>query len=166
MTEHLQSPRIGGDGATDRRTVTAGELDPVGPSGKRRGHLDVGDCRPGMNGELAAQRVDVGDPGQSAQAEHDLAGEGDPSADEPRVAPLGHEGDSGLLAHGDHGSHLGGVTGPDDGARLTSKAPGPVDAVRSRHIGFDGDVRRPNSRAKLVEQAWGHAFILAPAPRR
>ena len=124
---------------------------PRGPAGRMSGAPDRRDRRPGAH-DSTAEGVDVGDARQPAQAEHNLAGEGNASADEPRVAPLGYQGGSGLFAHGDDGRHLSAVTGTDDGARMTSKPPSPVDAVRGRHLGIDDHVRGPNCRAKLLQQ--------------
>jgi hypothetical protein len=170
MAEHLQPAGVGGDGPPDRRAVTAGEVDPVVPAGRRSGRLDVGDRRASTDRELAAEPVDVGDAGQSAQAEHDLASQGDASADEACVPSLRHEGDPRCLTQGDHRCHLRTITWPDHGARMTSKAPGPVDAVRRRHVGFDDDMRGPDCRAELLQQISGHPPILAPTrgadPRR
>ncbi len=164
MTKHLQPARIGGDRPTDCRTVTAGEVYPVGPTSRSCSRLDVRDRRPGTDGELAAQRIDVSDADQPAQAQHHLPRERDAAADEPGVSSLGNEGDPGFFAHGDDGRHLGAVSGTDDRARITSKSPGPVNTVGRRHFAVGNDVRRPNGRAKLLQEACGHAFILAPAP--
>ena len=162
MAEHLKPAGVRSNGPTHRRAVTAAEIDAVRPARSDCGSLDVGHRRPGRDGDLAAQWVDVGDARQPAQTEYDLAGKGDASSDEAGVAPLGHECDSGLFAHGDHRCYLSGVPGADDGPGMTLKAPGPVDGVRRHHLRLYDDVHGSNDLAELVQEARGHTSILAP----
>ena len=169
MAEHLEPPGVGGDGAPDRRALTAAEIDAVRPPGSFCGHLHVGHRRPGAGGELAAQRVHIADPGQPPQTQHDLAFERDAPAHQARVAPLGDEGRTGVSADLDHSRHLPAVAGPDHGRRCTDETAGPVDAVRRHHVGLDDELPRSHDVAELLQHTRRHSSILArgaPTPSR
>ena len=163
MAEHLQPSGVRGDSATDGRTVTAAEIDTVSPAGSSGGGLHVRHRGPCPDRELAAQRVDIGDPRQPAQTEHQLAGEGNASANKTRIASLWYEGGTGLLADGDYRRHLRSVTGAHNGPRMTFETPGPVDGVRGHYFRLDDYMCRADGLAELLEQVCWHVLIFAPA---
>jgi hypothetical protein len=141
VTQHLEAAGIGGDGATDRRAVTAPEVDAVGPSGRRRrGSLDVGHRRPGARGELPALLIDVGDPREPAQAERRPPRQRNPAHRPGPYSPLRHEGDAGVPAQGHHFCHFGAVAGAHHRSRIAPESTRPVGAIRFHHLGVHHDM--------------------------
>ena len=96
---------------------------------------------------------------QPGQAQHDLAVPGHAAADQPGVSPLRHDGQAGLRTQGQHGRHLGRVTRPDDGRRMSPETARPVHGVTGGRVAGQ-DVRlahdarqRPEQRARKRHHA-------------
>ncbi len=152
VAEHLETTGVGRDGAADRRTVAASQVDPVGPPGRTRHRLDLGHGRAGFGGELPPDLIHVEDPGQPGQAQDSLPVERHPAPDQAGVPALGHQGHPGVAAQGHDGSDLGHITGPDDGRRGAPEASCPVRHVGTHHLTVLEDVAVPDHLAQLPQQ--------------
>ena len=160
VAQHPHPARVGRHRPADGRALPAGDLDRQVQVGSGVGDTLQGDARAGR--DLRRLPVNGRQAVQPGEAQHHLAVQRHPAADQPGVPALRHDGHPGGRAQGKHRRHFAGVPGPHDRRRAAAEPSGPVNGVPRGSVPGQ-HMLRAHDAAKRPEQRPGKR-VHSPAP--
>ncbi len=151
VAQHTDPAGIGRDRPTQGGAPSAGDVDPVGPAGRRGGVLEVRQHDTRADSHLPRGRIEL-EHGEPPKAAHHLAVERHGPARKAGVASLQRQGHAVAPAQLDQCLDLLGRAGSHDGRRRPREPARPIARVASHHVGVQEELALPNHLFDVAEE--------------